>query len=317
MNATKWMTPALPGENRMPARAYYIPYASGDFSDAANEVRTLDGTWDFRYYETIPEVPEDPSTISYSETIPVPACWQCHGYGQIQYTNYAYPIPFMPPHVPMDTPVGVYRRTFGITDTNRRTYVMFDGVCSMFLLYVNGKYVGMSKGSRLAAEFDLTDFVKAGENDLTAVVFTYSDATYLEDQDCFRYNGIFRSVWLISRPVNHVHDLDIRTNVNGDVSVSCTWVGTPAQIEATLYDGELRSPLCTRRIRSSGPRKRPISTRSSSRRATNTSASRSASAASRSAKRVSSSLMEPPSSSRASTATTHTRVMAIPFPSKI
>ena len=240
MNVQRWMNPEMPGENRLPARAYYVPYADGQFSE--NRMTNLDGTWDFRYYETIPEVPEDIATISYTETLPVPACWQCHGYGQKQYTNHAYPIPFMPPHVPMDTPVGVYHRSFAVENTSERTYIMFDGVCSMFLLYVNGAYVGMSKGSRLAAEFELTDFVKAGENEITVVVFTYSDATYLEDQDCFRYNGIFRSVWLISRPENHIFDLDIRTNTSGEVSYTCTFVGEPCDIKATLYDGDIALP---------------------------------------------------------------------------
>ena len=160
------MTPALPGENRMPARAYYIPYTSADFSENSVSVRSLDGIWDFRYYETIPEIPEDITSVSYENTMPVPACWQCHGYGQIQYTNYAYPIPFMPPHVPMDTPVGIYHRSFTVENTENRTYITFDGVCSMFLVYVNGSYVGMSKGSRLAAEFELTDFVQKGNNEI-------------------------------------------------------------------------------------------------------------------------------------------------------
>ncbi len=242
MNATKWLTPALPGENRMPARAYYVPYRSADFSENTCRMTSLDGTWDFRYYETIPEVPENVSDITFENKLPVPACWQCHGYGQIQYTNIAYPIPFMPPHVPMDTPVGIYHRTFAIANSRERSYLMFDGVCSMFLVYVNGKYVGMSKGSRLAAEFDVTDYVKEGQNDLTVVVFTYSDATYLEDQDCFRYNGIFRSVWLISRPQNHILDLDIRTNIKGEVSVSCTFAGEPVEVCAALYDGETALP---------------------------------------------------------------------------
>ena len=238
MNAKRWLTPAMPGENRLPARAYYVPHKDGDFAES--RMTCLDGDWNFRYYETIPEVPENVAEIAYDATLPVPACWQCFGYGQKQYTNHAYPIPFMPPYVPMDTPVGVYRRSFTVADVAERTYMMFDGVCSMFLLYVNDVYVGMSKGSHLASEFDLTDFVKAGENTVTVVVFTYSDATYLEDQDCFRYNGIFRSVWLISRPENHIFDLDIRTNLSGEVSYTCTFVGDAFDTKATLYDGETK-----------------------------------------------------------------------------
>ncbi len=245
MNAKRWMNPALPGENRLPARAYYVPYASADFKAESSRVRSLDGTWDFRYYETIPEVPDDVRAITYEATIPVPACWQCHGYGQIQYTNHAYPIPFMPPHVPMDTPVGIYHRKVKIENSIGRKYIMFDGVCSMFLVYMNGKYVGMSKGSRLAAEFDITDFVAIGKNDLTVIVFTYSDATYLEDQDCFRYNGIFRSVWLIERPKNHIHDLDIRTTIDGKVTVTPTFAAKPVDVKATLYDGKTALPSLT------------------------------------------------------------------------
>lgn len=245
MNTKRWMTPALPGENRLSARAYYIPYANASFAGESCEQVSLDGVWDFRYFETIPEVPENVSEITFDSTLPVPACWQCHGYGQIQYTNQVYPIPFMPPHVPMDSPVGVYHRTFEVSADRARTYLMFDGVCSMFLFYVNDKYVGMSKGSRLAAEFDLTDYVKDGENDLTVVVFTYSDATYLEDQDCFRYNGIFRSVWLISRPENHIFDIDVRTQTSGEVNVSYSFIGEKCDVKATLYDGETALPsLC-------------------------------------------------------------------------
>ncbi len=242
MNVTHWMNPALPSENSMPARAYYVPYGASDFAEQTNRMTNLDGTWDFRYYDTIPEVPEDVAGITYTATLPVPACWQCHGYGQFQYTNHAYPIPFMPPYVPMDTPVGVYHRILDIAENGEKKYLMFDGVCSMFLVYINGKYVGMSKGSRLAAEFDITTFVNAGRNDLTVVVFTYSDATYLEDQDCFRYNGIFRSVWLISRPENHIHDLDIRTTIDGKVTVDCTFIGEETEVKATVYDGEVALP---------------------------------------------------------------------------
>ena len=88
MNAKRWITPAMPGENRLPARAYYVPYKDRDFSES--RMRNLDGNWDFCYYETIPEVPENVSEITYGDTLPVPGCWQVFGYGQKQYTNVAY-----------------------------------------------------------------------------------------------------------------------------------------------------------------------------------------------------------------------------------
>ena len=178
----------------MTPRAHYVPYGTPDFSKNSDRMISLDGTWDFRYYETIPEIPEDITSVSYQETIPVPACWQCHGYGQIQYTNHAYPIPFMPPHVPMDTPVGVYHRTMTLENTDGHAYLMFDGVCSMFLVYVNGRYVGMSKGSRLAAEFDLTDFVQKGNNKLSIIANGFSPAIdIMAVSFCFfnRFKGAF------------------------------------------------------------------------------------------------------------------------------
>ena len=159
------------GINRLPSRAYYFPYSSkekafsGNIRENENYI-LLSGTWDFAYFETELELPENISDISYKNTLPVPSCWQCFGYGQIHYTNVDYPIPFDPPHVTFDNPVGVYHRSFVCGKNKEKQYLMFDGVCSMFEVFVNGKFVGMSKGSRLAAEFDITDVLVKGENDI-------------------------------------------------------------------------------------------------------------------------------------------------------
>jgi len=112
---------------------------------------------------------------------------------------------------------------------------MFDGACSMFEVFINGKYVGMSKGSHLSAEFDVTEFLTDGENDIAVKLYTYSDATYLEDQDFFRYNGIFRDVYILSRPEDHVFDFFIHTKNDGTVTVD---VDKDAKITLTSADGK-------------------------------------------------------------------------------
>lgn len=228
------------GINRLAPRAFYFPYSSaekaikGDIS--ANENYTLlNGTWDFAYFETELEIPEKIADIAYNATLPVPSCWQCYGYGQIQYTNVNYPIAFDPPHVPFENPVGVYHRKFVYAKKEGKQYLMFDGACSMFEVYVNGAFVGMSKGSRLSAEFDITAFLINGENDIAVKLYTYSDATYLEDQDCFRYNGIFRDVYILARPEEHVFDFFIHTKNDGTVNVD---IDKEAKITVMSADGK-------------------------------------------------------------------------------
>lgn len=228
------------GKNRLAPRAYYFPYSSmekaiaGDITENENYM-LLSGTWDFAYFGTELELPESISDIKYSETLPVPSCWQCYGYGQIQYTNVNYPIPFDPPHVTFDNPVGVYHRKFNYTKKHEKQYIMFDGACSMFEVFVNGKFVGMSKGSRLTAEFDISDLLVNGENDIAVKLYTYSDATYIEDQDCFRYNGIFRDVYILDRPEDHVVDFFIHTKNDGTVKVD---IDKDAKITIMSTDGE-------------------------------------------------------------------------------
>lgn len=229
------------GINRLPSRAYYFPYSSkekafsGNIRENENYI-LLSGTWDFAYFETELELPENISDISYKNTLPVPSCWQCFGYGQIHYTNVDYPIPFDPPHVTFDNPVGVYHRSFVCGKNKEKQYLMFDGVCSMFEVFVNGKFVGMSKGSRLAAEFDITDVLVKGENDIAVKIYTYSDATYLEDQDCFRYNGIFRDVYILERPADHVSDFFIHTKNDGTVTLD---IDKEAEYTITSADGSV------------------------------------------------------------------------------
>ena len=184
--------------NRMAPRSYYIP-------DGAAEYRLLNGEWQFKYFEN-GDAATEPTEW---DTIPVPSCWQMQGYGSPNYTNVCYPFPFDPPYVPEINPCGWYRRTFTVADTGMRHYLVLEGVSSCARVCVNGTEVGFTQGSRLQAEFDLTDYVTAGENTLLIQVWQWCAGSYLEDQDAFRHNGIFRDVYLLVRPEGHLHDLSI------------------------------------------------------------------------------------------------------------
>ncbi len=183
-------------------RAYYVP---------DNEKTNLNGMWDFNFYAFEEEA--DLNATKWDK-IPVPSCWELHGYEKPHYTNSNYPFPVDPPYVPDDNPCGVYRREFQITDKSRKHYIIFEGVSAYFDLYINGVYIGSDSGSRLQSEFDITDFVTEGKNTLTAKVYKWCAGSYLEDQDQFRFHGIFRDVYLLSRPEGHIKDIFIKTDKN-------------------------------------------------------------------------------------------------------
>lgn len=189
-------------ENREKQRAYYIPESG---------YTLLNGEWDFKFYER--DFEENYVQKEWKK-IAVPSCWQLCGYENPNYANVAYPYPCDPPFVPTENPMGVYKREFEILDTSRNTYIIFEGVSSCLELYVNDKYVGYSQGTHLQAEFDITDFVTDGTNTVTAKVRKWCSGSYLEDQDFLRYNGIFRDVYILSRPEGHIKDIKITTNDN-------------------------------------------------------------------------------------------------------
>ncbi|GJM83030.1 hypothetical protein HMSSN139_55260 [Paenibacillus sp. HMSSN-139] len=139
----------------------------------------------------------------------MPSCWQTNGYDQLHYTNVNYPIPYDPPFVPDDNPAGAYAREFNLPEawTKKETHIVFEGVNACFYLWVNGRFVGYSQGSRIPAEFDLSPFVTAGRNRIAVLVLKWCDGTYLEDQDVWRFSGIYRDVYLLSRETSHVRDV--------------------------------------------------------------------------------------------------------------
>ncbi len=191
--------PRATSENRCAPRSYYIP-------GGKSEYHLLNGDWRFAFYSRDIDVPE---VIGAWDTIPVPSCWQLQGYENPNYSNINYPYPCDPPYVPDDNPCGIYEREFTLAETWGKVYFVFEGVSSCAYLYVNGNYVGFTQGSHLQAEFDITDFVHEGENTIRAKVLKWCCGSYLEDQDFFRYNGIFRDVYILQRPMDHIADVEM------------------------------------------------------------------------------------------------------------
>jgi len=148
----------------------------------------------------------------------VPSCWQMKGYGIPIYTNIVYPFDKNPPMIAgkNGNPVGSYRREFTIPKNwnDRQTFIHFDGVDSAFYIWVNGQKVGYSQGTRTPAEFDLSPFLKEGQNSIAVQVFRWCDGSYLEDQDGWRMAGIFRDVYLFSTPTTHLRDFFVTTELD-------------------------------------------------------------------------------------------------------
>ena len=202
--------------------AYFIPYADEPTAkDGVREysayLKNLCGTWQFRYYPSVHDVPAVQNIVfSDAETMDVPGVWQNmlgRGYDTPNYTNVNYPFPVDPPFIPNDTPTGDYHRTFRLTKEELKGKVpmlVFEGVDSCFYLFVNDRFVGYSQVSHMTSEFDLSDYLQPGVNRLTVAVLKWCDGSYLEDQDKYRSSGIIREVYLLLRDKAHVRDLYIR-----------------------------------------------------------------------------------------------------------
>ena len=220
---------------------YFIPFSPGqdpfDDREKSDRFMLLNGQWNFRYYDSIIDIEDDFISLPYDKTIPVPSNWQLHGYDKPQYTNVCYPIPYDPPFVPDDIPVGVYSRNYDYTPDGLDRILVFEGVDSCVYLYINDEFAGYTQVSHSTSEFDITPFLKEGANIITAAVLKWCDGTYLEDQDKFRLSGIFRDVYVLSRPAKRLNNYIIRTELSDDLS-SAKFVFRPegCSVKAVLCD---------------------------------------------------------------------------------
>ncbi|WP_282124386.1 glycoside hydrolase family 2 TIM barrel-domain containing protein [Algibacter mikhailovii] len=234
-----WENEAMFENNKMYART--ASYSFKNAADALNgdrekaRMRSLNGTWKFKYVGKSEDRPTDFMTKDFTGSdwsdIPVPSNWELEGFGQPIYSNIIYPftpnilnipksqqtymgpLPPRPPKIYRDNPVGSYYRDFEVPAEwkDESIIIHFGGVSSAFYVWVNGKKVGYSQGSRLAAEFDITDYVQPGTNRIAVQAFRWSDGSYLETQDMWRLSGIHREVMLMAQPKIALNDFFVRT----------------------------------------------------------------------------------------------------------
>ena len=256
-NLRDWENPLVFERNRRPA---HVPL--GACPDAATALRcectaspfvaSLNGTWKFHLASAPEQVPDCFFDEHYDDSawasIAVPGNWQLQGFGDIPiYTNIAYPFKPDPPYVPQANPTGCYRTVFRVDPawSGRDVFLLFESVDSAFYVWVNGQEVGYSQDSRLPAEFDITPWLRAGDNVLAVQVMRYSDGSYLEDQDMWLLSGIQRDVTLYSKPRVHLEDFRVRTLLDDRYEHATlavdAWVTRVSDVaaysvEAMLYD---------------------------------------------------------------------------------
>jgi beta-galactosidase len=224
--------------NREPVRATFVPFSNATEALAGEQTNSpfftsLNGTWKFNWVANPDLRPTNFFHTDFDDsawkTIDVPSCVEMKGYGIPIYVSSGYPFKIDPPRVmgepPQNytsfnerNPVSSYRRTFELPANwnGRRVFVHFDGVESAFYIWVNGARAGYSQNSRGPAEFDLTDFVKPGANQIAVEVYRWSDGSYLEDQDMWRMSGIFRDVYLYSTAAARICDFTVRTELDAN-----------------------------------------------------------------------------------------------------
>ena len=225
-------------DNKEPAHATYMPYATTEkmqaderynfpWLDPVNaEFLSLNGTWKLNWVTSPNQRPGedefwgDAVDVSSWDDIDVPSCLEMKGYGQPYYINVNYPFANNPPYIAMKSgllnSVASYRRDFSMPKewNDKRVYLHFDGIYSAAFVWVNGKYVGYTQGSNNDAEFDVSAFVREGNNNLSVQVFRWCDGSYLEGQDMWHMSGIHRDVYLYATPHTHVRDHYITSDLN-------------------------------------------------------------------------------------------------------
>ena len=253
LHQNAWQNPTLVQHNRLLAHAPLAGYRSAEqaLAQISPQKRLLNGDWSFAYFDRPEAVPDAIVFDDYpfTETLLVPSNWQLQGHDRPIYTNIQYPFAVNPPKVPVDNPTGVYRRDFDLSsgDLLSQCRIIFDGVNAMLYLFCNGHYVGLSKDSRLPAEFDLSPFVVEGRNQITAMVLRWCDGSYLEDQDMWWLSGLFRDVTLLLKPTLAIADYCVQTHLDAlyrdaelriETRISGPLPALAGQLRAQLYDAD-------------------------------------------------------------------------------
>ncbi|MCA0932488.1 DUF4981 domain-containing protein [Lutimonas saemankumensis] len=221
------------------------PHATLFYDDSSVDVTSLNGIWDFAWFKNISEVPENAKPQAWDK-INVPGAWQMQGYGKPIYTNIIYPFDKNPPYISGDNgnSVGIYQKEF-VVDTieGKETYLRFESVSSAFYLWVNNQKVGYSQDSWSPAEFNITKYLKKGENTLRMQVIRWCDGSYLEDQDGWRMSGIFRDVFLVQKNEVFLRDYFVTTPLTESVAGFHLRLELSNQKERDLKDYQVKISL--------------------------------------------------------------------------
>ena len=235
--------------NTLENHCYFIPFKKGQDAFLERErsacFELLNGRWGFCYYNSLIDLPDNFADVAVAQTvlqkgkkIPVPSNWQLHGYDRAQYTNVDYPIPYNPPFVPDNNPVGVYYKTYNYKADGLERILCFEGADSCIYVYINGKFCGFSEVSHHTSEFNITPFLHEGQNIITVAVLKWCFGTYMEDQDKIRLSGIFRDVYVLSRAKKRIRDYRVTTRAPSTSS------GTTWSLEVTVYGCDCAVELC-------------------------------------------------------------------------
>ena len=256
-----WLDPKVNSENEKPDVADYFAYENIDLAEKgeknqSSRFMSIEGNWKFNFVKNAYDKPADFFAEGYDDSkwvdFPVPGLFEMNGYGDRIYTNVSYPwnneYPVNPPIVgERDNYVGSYRQSFNIPADwkGQRVYIHVGSATSNLWVWVNGKYVGYSEDSKMEAEFDITDYVKFGGSNLIAMqIMRWCDASYIEDQDFWRFTGIAREVYLYSRPEAHMEDFRVVTDldskyVNATLSFEASFTGADGKtMNLQLKDAE-------------------------------------------------------------------------------
>ncbi len=210
-------------------RAYFIPYQNAEAAKEGNRTKSknvisLCGDWDFKFYPSFAELSEEEmlACTDFGKLM-VPRSWQSDldkGYDTPNYVNVRYPFPVDPPVVPEENPCGLYNRDFFVHEKmlEKKIYINFEGVDSCFYLYINGSFAAYSQVSHMTSEIEIGRYLHAGINNIKVLVLKWCDGSYLEDQDKFRYSGIFREVYLLLRDETHITDIYAKTSLDEDLA---------------------------------------------------------------------------------------------------
>lgn len=254
-----WMDPSVNRQNCEPPRSAYFAYESEQLAnsgskDASSRYLSMEGKWKFNFVKDHNNAPKGFYAVNYDDSkwvdFPVPGLFEINGYGDRTYRNsgYAWNTQYTPnpPYIEeKNNYTGSYRRTFDLPENwkGEQIYYHVGSATSNLMIWINGKYVGYSEDSKVAAEFNITKYLHAGKNLIAMQVMRFCDGSYLEDQDFWRFTGIAREVFLYARPAAHISDIKITPDLtdnytNGKLNIQLTSVAAAGKGIAIKLNGK-------------------------------------------------------------------------------